>query len=75
MAPAQKCYYQKENGPKRYFRCFAQSSGNSTSINRIIDREGDMREQSIDFGFKRFSNKCLFDPVQKQKVCYTGTTY
>ena len=34
-----------------------------------------MREQSIDFGFKRIGSNCLFDPVQKLKVCYTGTTY
>ena len=75
MAPAQKCYYQKGNGPKTFFPCHAQTSGNSSSIVRIIDRAGDAREQSIDFGFQRYSQNCLFDPVKRQKVCYSGTTY
>jgi len=75
MAPAQKCYYQKGNGAKTYFPCFAQTSGNSSAIERIIDRAGDAREQSINFGFKRYSNNCLFDPVYQRKVCYSGETY
>ena len=75
MAPAQKCYYQKGNGPKTFFPCHAQMSGNSSSIDRIVDRAGDGREQSIDFDFQRYSQNCLYDPVNLRKVCYSGTTY